>query len=112
MDVDDLWKIIRECHEGVGNSIDARAMSGHLGRDETVQLLCSKLFFPNIKVKVSQFVNSCEACKCVKAGNTVDKVSEKLKSFPLPYQIMNQLGIDLIKNLPVIQRASILLSLP
>ena len=90
-----------ECHEGVGNSIEARAMSGHFGRDKTVQLLCSKLFFCNIKEKVSQFVNSCEACQRVKAGNKFDKGGEKLRSVPVPYHTMNQLGIDLVTNLPV-----------
>ena len=100
MDTDGQWRIIRECHEGVGNSVEARAMSGHFGRDKTVQLLCSKLFFPNIKAKVSQFVNSCESCQHVKAGNKFDKGGEKLKSVPVPYQTMNQLGIDLITNLP------------
>ena len=89
MDTDDQWRIIRECHEGVGNSVEARAMSGHFSRDKTVQLLCSKLFFPNIKEKVSEFVNSCEACQHVKAGNKFDKGSEKLKSVPVPYQTMN-----------------------
>ena len=78
---------------GVGNSIEARAMSGHFGRDQ--------LFFPNIKDKVSEFVNSCEACQHVKAGNKFDKGGEKLKSVPIPYQTMNQLGIDLVTNLPV-----------
>ena len=76
-------------------------MSGHFGREKTVQLLCSKLFFPNIKEKVSQFVNSCEACQHVKAGNKFDKGGEKLKSVLVPYQTMNQLSIDLITNLPV-----------
>ena len=75
-------------------------MSGHFGRDKTVQLLCSKLFFPNIKEKVSQFVDSCESCQCVKVGNKFDRGGEKLKSVPVPYQTMNQLGIDLITNLP------------
>ena len=97
MDTDDQWKIIRECHESVGNSVEARAMSGHFGRDKTVQLLCSKLFFPNIKEKVSQFVNSCESCQCVKAGNKFDKGGEKLKLVLVPYQTMS---IDLITNLP------------
>ena len=100
MDTDDQWRIIRECHEGVGNSVEARAMSGHFGRDKSVQLLCSKVFFPNIKEKVSQFVNSCESCQRVKAGNKFDKGGEKVKSVPVPYQTMNQLGIDLITNLP------------
>ena len=76
-------------------------MSRHFGRDKTVQLLCSKLFFPNIKDKVSEFVNSCEACQRVKAGNKFDKLGEKLKSVPVPYQTMNQLGIDLVTNLHV-----------
>ena len=92
MDTDDQWRIIRECHEGVGNSVETRAMSGHFGRDKSVQLLCSKVFFPN--------VNSCESCQRVKAGNKFDKGGEKLKSVPVPYQTMNQLGIDLITNLP------------
>ena len=100
MDTDDQWRIIRECHEGVCNSVEARAMSCHFGRDKTVQLLCSKLFFPNIKEKVSQFVNSCESCQPVKAGSKFDKDGEKLNSVPVPYQTINQLGIDLITNLP------------
>ena len=100
MDTDDQWRIIRECHEGVDNSVEARAMSGHFGRDKTVQFLCSKLFFPNIKEKVSQFVSCCESCQYVKAGNKFDKGGEKLKSVLVPYQTMNQLGIDLITNLP------------
>ena len=75
-------------------------MSGHFGIDKTVQLLCSKLFYPNIKDKVSEFVNSCEACQCVKAGNKLTKVVNS-SSLPLPYQTMNLLGIDLVTNLPV-----------
>ena len=75
-------------------------MSGHFGGDKTVQLLCSKLFFTNIKEKVSQFVTSSEACQFVKAGNKFDKGGEKLKSVPVPYQTINQLCIDLITKLP------------
>ena len=26
------WRIIRECHESTGNSVEAKAMSGHFGR--------------------------------------------------------------------------------
>ena len=81
--------------------LEARAMSGHFGRDKTVQLLCSKLFFPNIKDKVSEFVNSCDTCQHVKVGNKFDKGGENLKSVPVPYQTMNQLGTDLVTNLPV-----------
>ena len=63
--------------------------------------LCSKLFFPNIKDKVSEFVNRCEACQCVKTGNKFDKGGEKLTSVPVPYQTMNQLATDLVTKLPL-----------
>ena len=36
----------------------------------------------------------------MKAGNKFYKGGEKLKSVPVPYQTMNQLGVDLITNLP------------
>ena len=41
-----------ECHEQTGNSIETMVMSGHFGRDRTVD-----------------FVNSHESCHCVKTGN-------------------------------------------
>ena len=93
MDTDDQWRIIRECHEGVGNSVEARAMS---------RQICTTPVFKGVlsQHQVSQFVNSCESCQRLKAGNKFDKGGEKLKSVPVPYQTMNQLGIDLITNLP------------
>ena len=39
----------------------------------------------------------------MKVGNKFDKGGEKLKSVPVPYQAMNQHGIDLITNLPKTQ---------
>ena len=77
------------------------------GEEESLQLRIDvsldqdRLFFPNIKGNVSEFVNSCEACQCVKAGNKFDKGGEKFKSVLVPYPTMNQLGIDLVTNLPV-----------
>ena len=75
-------------------------MSGHFGRDKTVSLLSSKVYFPNITSKVKQFVDSCEACQCVKLGSKFEKGGDKLKSVHVPLETWTQLGIDLITNLP------------
>ena len=75
-------------------------MSGHFGRDKTVSLLTSKVFFPGITNKVKQFVESCEACQHVKAGSKFEKGGEKLKSVHVSLETWTQLGIDLITNLP------------
>ena len=87
-------------HEGVGTTVEAKAMSGHFGRDKTVSLLTSKVSFPGITNKMKQFVESCEACQHVKAGSKFEKGGDKLKSIYVPLEIWIQLGINLITNLP------------
>ena len=75
-------------------------MSGHFGRDKTVSLLTSKVYFPGITNKVKQFVDSYEAWQCVKSGSKFEKGGDKLKSIHVPLETWTQLGIDLITNLP------------
>ena len=90
------WRIIRECHEGTGNSVEAKAMSGHFGRDKTVSLIQSKVYFPGFRQKIIDYIKSC----VVKCGGKFEKGGEKLKSIPVPRMPMRQLGIDCIINLP------------
>ena len=74
MDEEEQWRLVCMSHEGVGTTVEAKAMSGHFGRDKTVFLLTSKVFFPGIMNKVKQFVESCEACQHVKAGSKLKRV--------------------------------------
>ena len=62
IDEEEQWRLVHMSHEGVGTTAEAKAMSGHFGRDKTVSLLTSKVYFPGITNKVKQFVESCEAC--------------------------------------------------
>ena len=78
------WRIIRECHEGIGNSVKAKAMSGHFGRDKTVALIQSKVYFPGFRQKTIEFIKSCVACQHVKCGGKFEKGGEKLKPIPVP----------------------------
>ena len=76
---EEQWRLVHMSHEGVSTTVEAKAMSGHFGRDKTVSLLTSKVFFPGITNKVKQFVDSCEAWQCVKAGSKFEKGGNKLK---------------------------------
>ena len=78
IDEEEQWRLVRMSHEGVGTTVEAKAMSGHFGRDKTVSLLSSKVYFPNVTHKVKQFVDSCEACQCVKAGSKFEKGGDQL----------------------------------
>ena len=86
-------------HEGVSTTVEAKAMSGHFERDKTVSLLSSKVYLPSITHKVKQFVNSCEACQCVKAASKFEKGGDKLKSIHVPLETWTEHGINLITNL-------------
>ena len=101
IDEEEQWRLVHMSHEGVNTTVEARTMSGHFGRDKTVSLLTSKVFFPGITNKVKQFVESCEACQCVKAGSKFEKGGDKLKSIHVPLETWTQLGINPITNLPV-----------
>ena len=100
IDEEEQWRLGHMSHEGVSTTVEAKAMSGHFGRDKTVSLLSSKVYFLNITHKVKQFVDSCEACQRVKAGSKFEKGGDKLKSTYVPLEIWTQLGINLITNPP------------
>ena len=99
IDEEEQWRLVCMSHEGVGTTVEAKAMSGHFGRDKTVSLLSSKGYFPNITHKVKQFVDSCEACQHVIAGSKFEKGGDKLKSIHVTLETWTQLGINLITNL-------------
>ena len=46
IDEEEQWRLVRMSHEGVGTTVEAKEMSGHFGRDKTVSLLSSKVYFP------------------------------------------------------------------
>ena len=86
LDEEEQWKLVRMSHEGVSTTAEAKAISGHFGRDKTVSLLTSKVHFPGITNKVKQFVESCEACQHVKTDSKCEKGGDKLKSTHLPLE--------------------------
>ena len=100
IDEEEQWRLVRMSHGGVSTTVEAKTISGHFGRDKIVSLLSSKVYFLNITHKVKQFVDSCEACQCVKAGFKFEKGGDKLKSMHVPLETWIQLSIDLITNLP------------
>ena len=75
-------------------------MSGHFGRDNTVALIQSIVYFPGLRQKIIDYIKSCVPCQCVKCGVKFEKGGKKLKSIPVPSMPWRQLGIDHITKLP------------
>ena len=51
IDKEELWRFVHMSHEGVSTTVEAKAMSSYFGRDKTVSLLTSKVYFPGIQTK-------------------------------------------------------------
>ena len=45
IDEEEQWSLVHMSHEGIGTTVEAKAMYSHFGRDKTVSLLISKVFF-------------------------------------------------------------------
>ena len=43
IDEEEQWRLVRMSHEGVGTTVDAKAMSGHFGRDKTLPIVIHSL---------------------------------------------------------------------
>ena len=87
--------VLRECHEGVGDTLESRAASGHFGRDKMVAMITTRWVFPYITERVSNFLKYCDACQRVNTTK-FPKGGETLHPIPVPRKIWSQIGIDLI----------------
>ena len=89
-------EIVRDVHQGLGDSEHAKALSFHRGKNSTYEKISARFFWYNISVDVADYIRTCEQCQ--KQGNLKSPKVE-LKPIPVPSEVMKQVGVD-ICNLP------------
>ena len=88
------FEYIRGAHEGLGTSVEARSLGGHLGRDKTLdKLIQSGFWWPNMNVDVRKYVATCTQCQ--KGSTRFAKVAAELHTIPVPNKVWHQVGVDL-----------------
>lgn len=86
-------EIVRDIHEGIGQSEHSKALSSHYGRDSTYAKIVERFFWYSIYKDV---VDYCKACGiCQKQGDLKLKSKSELHSVPVPTMVMKQIGVDL-----------------
>ena len=90
--------IIRDMHQGIGDSEHCKAMALHRGKNTTYDKTVQRFFWHNIAAAINEYVKSCEQCQ--KQGDLKSPKVE-LKSILVPSSMMKQIGVD-ICNLPKI----------
>lgn len=87
--------VIKIVHEGEDVSEEAKALSGHRGRDSTQRLLRRRFFWPNMAHDTRKYISECPVCQMVNPASL--KVIPDLHPIPIPSKVMQQIGIDLIQ---------------
>ena len=95
--VEEQQDIIRDIHNGIGESKMAQAMASHRGRDSTYQKCVQRFFWHGMLNDVAEFVKRCYQCQ--QHGKIAKRISPELQSVPVANEVMKQIGID-ICNLP------------
>ena len=90
-------RIIDDVHEGISDSPEAVALSGHRGRESTYQKISERFDWHGMVDDVKNYIKTCQ--KCQHQGTIFKKISPDLQSIPIESEVMKQVGVDLC-NLP------------
>ena len=85
--------IIRDVHQGLGDDVRAKALSGHSGRIATYEKIVKRFYWYTIYEDVDNFIKSCDDCQ--KQGTIAKNNNTKLHPVPVPGNVMIQIGVDL-----------------
>ena len=91
--------IIHDVHQGINETVESVAMSGHRGRDSTYQKISERFYWHGMVDDVKNYIQTCQ--KCQKQGKIIKKISPELQSIHVDSNVMQQVGVD-ICNLPEI----------
>ena len=84
------YQLLREAHDV--------PISGHLGRDKTLERLSRFFYWPGMDKAVAYYVRTCPACQRSKPSN--QKPIGQLMSLPVPTAPFESVSMDLITDLP------------
>ena len=93
MSPDERIRIIKAIHEGVGDSVKAKSVGGHFGRDKTTAKISERYYWPSFHYDVIDHIKTCHDCQM--SNKTFSKAQPTLHPIPVPGEPWVQIGIDL-----------------
>ena len=73
-------------------------LSGHLGRDKTIERIKRLFYWPHIDEHVREYIATCPGCMASKPRN--DRIPGLLQSLPIPSHAWENMSMDFIMELP------------
>ena len=97
LEVERSTAIIYDVHKGIGDNSMAKALAAHLGRESTYQKIFERFFWHGMIENIKEGIKICKSCQ--QQGKIFKNISPKLKSIPVPNEVMKQIGKDM-RTLP------------
>jgi Reverse transcriptase (RNA-dependent DNA polymerase)/RNase H-like domain found in reverse transcriptase/Integrase zinc binding domain/Integrase core domain/Retroviral aspartyl protease len=89
----DLRELIISEHHDLG-------IAGHLGNNKCLGFLRRQYYWPNMKMDVRQYIQSCEYCQRNKSSNA--SPAGLLQPLPIPAKKWDSISMDFITHLPLV----------
>lgn len=93
----EVKSIIKEVHEGLGESLESKSLSSHHGIKATLQHIRQRFYWRSMERDIEAFVKTCDSCQRVNPKLKQD--APDLHCVAIPKEIMQQIGVD-ISSLP------------
>ena len=90
---EEVQAIIKDAHEGSGNSVESRSLQSHRGIEATVRQVCDRFYWRTTEADIMTYIKTCENCQ--KLNPKFHKEASYLHSVAVPKQVMQQIGIDI-----------------
>lgn len=88
-------KLIVNCHEGIGDSLEAKGMASHPGRDKMFDLLRTRYSFPMMRDRIMHYIRYCDTCQRASLAR-FPKAGQVLRPIKVKNEFWTQIGVDLI----------------
>jgi hypothetical protein len=85
--------VIKDAHEGSGNSVASKSLQSHQGIVSTINHLAQRFFWRGLEADVAKYIKSCEMCQ--KVNPKFIKEAPSLHPVAVPTEVMKQIGIDI-----------------
>lgn len=85
--------VLREIHEGFGDTQESKSLRAHHGIAATITLVSKRFYWRTVEADVSTYIKSCAQCQ--KVNPKLSNEAPKLNSVPVPDTVMKQIGVGI-----------------
>ena len=90
---DEINAVIKDAHEGSGESIQSKSLQSHVGITGLIRELSERFYWRTVEADITNYVKACPQCQRV--NPKFDRATPQLHPVSVPSEVMKQNGVDI-----------------